>query len=462
MLAFLFLAGAFGLVEGGEHVREHPTRHVRRARARAARVPRRRAATRVCARRRSATCCSSSRTNPAPPTSAPRWPARCATRRSSSRTGCPTSRSYADLDGRPVELPDRATLGRAITEVDRDGAPVAVLLHDPSLLDEPELLEAVAATAGIALENARLQSDLRARGRRARRVARPGAARRADANVSAWNATCTTVRSSGWSRSRSTSADSSTSSPTPTPTPATVSSSARASGGGVARRAAHLARGLHPAVVSAHGLAGRARRARGARRGTGRRCRSTSTNACPNRSRSPRTTSCRRASPTSASTRTPTAASVAVTRDRDHVVVEVVDDGIGGADTERGYGSARARRPRRGARRPPAHLDAAGWRHPCARGGAVRVVIAEDSVLLRDGFERLLDDHGFEVVGSCEDVDRLLELVRTRDARGRDRRHPPSADALRRRAAGRAHDPGRPSRASACSCCRSTSSWGWP
>jgi DNA-binding NarL/FixJ family response regulator len=45
----------------------------------------------------------------------------------------------------------------------------------------------------------------------------------------------------------------------------------------------------------------------------------------------------------------------------------------------------------------------------------VRVVIAEDSVLLRDGLERLLGDHGFEVVGSCEDVDRLLELVRTRD-----------------------------------------------
>ncbi len=45
----------------------------------------------------------------------------------------------------------------------------------------------------------------------------------------------------------------------------------------------------------------------------------------------------------------------------------------------------------------------------------MRVVIAEDSVLLREGLERLLDDHGFEVVGSCEDTDRLLELVRTRD-----------------------------------------------
>jgi DNA-binding NarL/FixJ family response regulator len=45
----------------------------------------------------------------------------------------------------------------------------------------------------------------------------------------------------------------------------------------------------------------------------------------------------------------------------------------------------------------------------------VRVVIAEDSVLLRDGLERLLADHGFEVVGACDDVEVLLEHVRTRD-----------------------------------------------
>ena len=45
----------------------------------------------------------------------------------------------------------------------------------------------------------------------------------------------------------------------------------------------------------------------------------------------------------------------------------------------------------------------------------MRVVIAEDSVLLREGLERLLGDHGFEVVGACDDVDVLLEHVRTRD-----------------------------------------------
>ncbi len=36
-------------------------------------------------------------------------------------------------------------------------------VHDPSLADEPELLDAVTAAAEIALENARLHAELRAR-----------------------------------------------------------------------------------------------------------------------------------------------------------------------------------------------------------------------------------------------------------------------------------------------------------
>ena len=37
------------------------------------------------------------------------------------------------------------------------------MIHDPALDDEPELLEGVGAAAGIALENARLDAELRAR-----------------------------------------------------------------------------------------------------------------------------------------------------------------------------------------------------------------------------------------------------------------------------------------------------------
>ena len=110
--------------------------------------------------------------------------------------------TYADLNGQAVALPG-AGEGRAVTLIDRNGEHVAALLHDPSLEDEPELLEAVTAAAGIAIENARLHAELRARleelrGSRAR-IVEAGPAR----SASAWSATCTTARSSGSSPCRS-------------------------------------------------------------------------------------------------------------------------------------------------------------------------------------------------------------------------------------------------------------------
>jgi DNA-binding NarL/FixJ family response regulator len=41
----------------------------------------------------------------------------------------------------------------------------------------------------------------------------------------------------------------------------------------------------------------------------------------------------------------------------------------------------------------------------------VRVVIAEDSVLLRDGLTRMLAHHGHEIVGSVDDAASLVQLV---------------------------------------------------
>jgi signal transduction histidine kinase len=70
--------------------------------------------------------------------------------------------SWADPAGRPVELP-KPDSGRATTMIDSDGDHLAVLVHDASLQEEPELLHAVSAAAGIALENGRLQSELNAR-----------------------------------------------------------------------------------------------------------------------------------------------------------------------------------------------------------------------------------------------------------------------------------------------------------
>jgi DNA-binding NarL/FixJ family response regulator len=45
----------------------------------------------------------------------------------------------------------------------------------------------------------------------------------------------------------------------------------------------------------------------------------------------------------------------------------------------------------------------------------VRAVIAEDSVLLREGVARILDDAGVEVVGQCATADDLLRKVRGTD-----------------------------------------------
>ncbi len=69
---------------------------------------------------------------------------------------------YVDARGEAVELPGPGA-PRVATEVRREGERVGALLHDPSLCDEPELVRAAGATAAIALERERLDAELRAR-----------------------------------------------------------------------------------------------------------------------------------------------------------------------------------------------------------------------------------------------------------------------------------------------------------
>jgi signal transduction histidine kinase len=63
-----------------------------------------------------------------------------------------------DAAGRAVDLP----AGREQTTLVRDGRPVAVLAHAPGLLRDEQLVEGVTATARLALENERLQAEVRA------------------------------------------------------------------------------------------------------------------------------------------------------------------------------------------------------------------------------------------------------------------------------------------------------------
>jgi signal transduction histidine kinase len=74
----------------------------------------------------------------------------------------PPEKHYVDGDGTPVKLPD-ANTGRSSTFVAREGQPIAVLLHDPVLEHNAELVASVCAAASLTLENERLQAELRAR-----------------------------------------------------------------------------------------------------------------------------------------------------------------------------------------------------------------------------------------------------------------------------------------------------------
>ena len=68
---------------------------------------------------------------------------------------------WVDVRGRPVVLPaDEA--GRVVTPIERDGTAVAVLVHDPAVLAEPGVADAVSRAARLAGANARLQADVRA------------------------------------------------------------------------------------------------------------------------------------------------------------------------------------------------------------------------------------------------------------------------------------------------------------
>lgn len=70
---------------------------------------------------------------------------------------------YADEDGRALELPAASDPRLAVTEVEREGRRVGALVHDRALCDEPDLIGAVSSAAALALDNERLSAELRAR-----------------------------------------------------------------------------------------------------------------------------------------------------------------------------------------------------------------------------------------------------------------------------------------------------------
>src|SRR6476661_6471484 len=68
-------------------------------------------------------------------------------------------------------------------------------------------------------------------------------------------------------------------------------------------------------------------------------------------------------------------------------------------------------RPRLLSRRDPCDHRAAPARHQGRGGAAVRVVIADDSTLLREGLARLLSETGVEVTATVADAEALEDYL---------------------------------------------------
>jgi signal transduction histidine kinase len=246
----------------------------------------------------------------------------------------PDFHSYADLDGRPIELPSDDG-GRATTLIDRGGAHVAVLLHDPALDDEPELLDAVTAAAGIALENGRLHAELRARldelrGSRARIV---------DAGQKERQRLERNLHDGAQQRLIALSLELRLLEERLDGDPDTTASldQARREIATSLDELRDVARGIHPAVVSGHGLA-IALEQLAARAPVPVRLNVEVNGRLPERLEVAAFYLVSESLANVGKHAHATSASVAVARTNGQVVVEVVDDGVGGADTERGSG----------------------------------------------------------------------------------------------------------------------------
>jgi signal transduction histidine kinase len=72
----------------------------------------------------------------------------------------PDDKRFVDARGRPVELPGPGS-GRGVTKVEREGECVAAIVHDALVLDRQ--LDSIAAAASLALANERLEAELRAK-----------------------------------------------------------------------------------------------------------------------------------------------------------------------------------------------------------------------------------------------------------------------------------------------------------
>ncbi len=70
--------------------------------------------------------------------------------------------AFVDAAGARVDSLEALAGGRAVTMLERDGVPLAAILHDPALLEDPGLVASVATAVRLTVENDRLQDEVRA------------------------------------------------------------------------------------------------------------------------------------------------------------------------------------------------------------------------------------------------------------------------------------------------------------
>jgi signal transduction histidine kinase len=246
----------------------------------------------------------------------------------------PEYEAWVDVDGRPTS-PPAAEDGRAVTLIDSDGQHVAALTHDASLRDEPELLQAVSAAAGIALDSARLHVELAARldelrgsrvrvieaGQRERQRLERNLHDGAQQRLVALSLELTMLK-------KRLDAD---------PEASTRVDHARSEIALSLEELRDVARGLHPAVVSGHGLAV-ALESLVARAPVPVRLNVELDGRLPEPLEVAAYYLISESLANIGKHAQASSASISVARHNGDVVIEIVDDGIGGADTERGSG----------------------------------------------------------------------------------------------------------------------------
>ena len=294
---------------------------------------------------------------------------------------------------------------RSVTLVGKD---LAAIVHDPVFLDQPALLEAAGSAARLALENERLQAELRSQLLRLResraRIVRAGDEERRRLERDLHDGAQQRLLGVGMALQL-------------------LKSKVRDDEGaielldetelevqGALTELRELARGIHPAVLTDQGL-GAAVRTLADRAPIPVEVNDT-TDRLPAHVETAIYFVVAEALANVARYAQASRVWVTIGRRDGLALVDVSDDGVGFAALDGGrLRAGRSRGPSRRSRRHISHRKLTGPRYAAPRGDSVRVVIADDAALLRQGIARLLVDAGIDVRGEVGDATALLELV---------------------------------------------------